>query len=139
MRDIFKEYVIQEGVVLDRVKNDHVRQTYKCTLDGCPWRAHASCMIDRLTFMIKTLMDEYKCHMVYNNKEAKVKRFASKFENLVKNNPQVDVNVIGDLLRENNNVSVDIQRLYRAKRRALHALAKVHAKCFLITNKKRHE
>ena len=56
MREIFREYAIQQGVVLHRVKNDNVRQTYKCLGEGCPWRAHGSRMIDRSTFMIKTLL-----------------------------------------------------------------------------------
>ncbi|KAK3226763.1 hypothetical protein Dsin_006625 [Dipteronia sinensis] len=124
------ELELDKGVILKRVKNDNVRQTYKCLGDGCHWRAHGSRMIDKMTFMIKTLVDEHECHRVYNNKEAKVKWIASKFENLVKTNPSVSVKVIGDLLRENYRVSVDVQRLYNAKRRALAGLAKDHAKCF---------
>ncbi|KAK1559551.1 hypothetical protein Q3G72_015658 [Acer saccharum] len=131
MRNVFKDYAIQEGVVLDRVKNDKVRQTYKCAADGYPWRAHASCMIDKVTFIIKTLLDQHECHRLYNNKEANVKWIAFKFENLVKSNPNINVKVIGDLLRENYKVSVDIHRLYRAKQRALQALAKDHARIFL--------
>ena len=87
-------------------------------------------MIDRMTFMIKTLVDKHECHRVYNNKEAKVKWIASKFENLVKTNPSIDIKVLGDLLRENYRVSVDVQRLYNAKKKALAGLAKDHAKCF---------
>ncbi|KAK2635122.1 hypothetical protein Ddye_029914 [Dipteronia dyeriana] len=80
--------------------------------------------------MINTLVDKHECHRVYNNKEAKVKWIASKFENLVKTNPSVSVKVIGDLLMENYRVSVDVQRLYNARKRALTGLAKDHAKCF---------
>ncbi|TXG51713.1 hypothetical protein EZV62_024237 [Acer yangbiense] len=94
MREIFREYAILQGVVLHRVKNDNVRQTYKCLGDGCRWRAHGSRMIDRMTFMIKTLVDEHEYHRVYNNKEAKVKWIASKFENLVKINPSIDIKVL---------------------------------------------
>jgi hypothetical protein len=36
MRDIFREYAIQQGVVLHRVKNDNVRQIYKCLGEGYP-------------------------------------------------------------------------------------------------------
>ncbi|TXG53028.1 hypothetical protein EZV62_022197 [Acer yangbiense] len=110
IRDIFREYAIQKGVILDRVKNDYQRQTYMCTGDSCPWRAHASSMIDRLTFMIKTLVDQYECHRVYNNKKAKAKWIATKFKNLVNNNHHIDVKVIDDLLRENYNISVETQR-----------------------------
>ncbi|KAK2651728.1 hypothetical protein Ddye_011584, partial [Dipteronia dyeriana] len=69
--------------------------------------------------MLKTLVDQHECHRVYNNKEAKVKWIVSKFENLVKKNPSIDVKLIGDLLRENYRVLVDIQRVYKAKKRAI--------------------
>ncbi|TXG58588.1 hypothetical protein EZV62_016417 [Acer yangbiense] len=130
MRDIFREYAIQQGVVLNIVKNDNVRKTYKRLGDGCPWRAHGSRRIDRMTFMIKTSMDEHECHRVYNNKEAKMKCLAFKFENLVRTNPSVSIKVIYDLLRENYRVSVDVQRLYNAKKKALAGLAKDHANVF---------
>ncbi|KAK2634398.1 hypothetical protein Ddye_029190 [Dipteronia dyeriana] len=118
-RNIFRDYVIQKGVVLDRIKNDLIRQTYKYIALGCHWRAHAPCMIDKTTFILKTLVERHECHRVYNQKEVKVKWIASKFETLVKSNPTVSVKVIGDLLREKFNVAVDIKRLYRAKHRAL--------------------
>ncbi|TXG51122.1 hypothetical protein EZV62_023646 [Acer yangbiense] len=102
----------------------------KCTGDGCKWRAHGSCMIDGVTFMLKTLSDQHYCHRVYNNKEAKVKWITSKFENLVKRNPSIEVKVIGDLLRENYKVSVEIQKLYRAKHGALKELVKEHVNWF---------
>ncbi|KAK2639342.1 hypothetical protein Ddye_027137 [Dipteronia dyeriana] len=49
MKELFKEYAIQEGVALIRVKNDLQRQTYKCKEAGCPWRAHGSCLLDEMT------------------------------------------------------------------------------------------
>ncbi|KAK1568711.1 hypothetical protein Q3G72_027798 [Acer saccharum] len=122
MREIFKEYDIHEGIELKRVKNDRVRQTYRCTGDDCEWRAHGSCMINGVTFMLKTLKDQHDCHRVHNNKKAKVKWIASKFEKLMKSNSNVDVKVIGDLLRENYKVSVEIQKLYKAKHRTLNGL-----------------
>ena len=130
MREVFREYAIQEGVTLDRVKNDLVRQTYKCKEDGCPWRAHGSRLLDGITFKIKTLVDIHECHRIYNNKETKVSWIASKFENLVKRNPSICVKVLSDLLREKYKVSVDIQRLYKAKKVALEGLAKDHAQSF---------
>ncbi|TXG53072.1 hypothetical protein EZV62_022241 [Acer yangbiense] len=56
---------------------------------------------------------------IYNNKEAKIKWIASKFEDLVKANRSICVNVISDLLRKKYKVAVDMQRLYKAKKRAL--------------------
>ncbi|TXG48046.1 hypothetical protein EZV62_027340 [Acer yangbiense] len=67
---------------------------------------------------------------IYNNKESKVSWIASKFENLVKRNPSICVKVISDLLREKYKVFMDIQRLYKAKNRALEGLAKDHTQSF---------
>ncbi|TXG60496.1 hypothetical protein EZV62_015069 [Acer yangbiense] len=77
---------------------------------------------------------------IYNNKEAKVKWIASKFENLVRRNPSICVKVISNLLREKYKVSVDIQRLYKAKKRALEGYCARHAydqtiRCDHVTNK----
>ncbi|KAK1551854.1 hypothetical protein Q3G72_005991 [Acer saccharum] len=110
MREVFREYAIPEGVTLDRVKKDLVRQTYKCKEDGCPWWVHGSRLLDGITCKLKTFVDSHECHRIYNNKEAKVSWIASKFENLVKRNPSIYVKVISDLLREKYKVSVDIQR-----------------------------
>ncbi|KAK2644275.1 hypothetical protein Ddye_019470 [Dipteronia dyeriana] len=82
----------------------------------------------RIAKLVKGSMQSKR--RIYNNKEAKVKWIASKFENLVKGNPSISIKVISDLLREKYKVSVDIQRLYKAKKRALEGLAKDHAKAF---------
>ncbi|TXG51314.1 hypothetical protein EZV62_023838 [Acer yangbiense] len=131
------EYFSDSKLEPDKVKiaklmkgNPFKKMTYKCLRDGCPWRTHGSHMIDGMTFMMKTLLDEHECHRVYNNKKAKMKWIASKFENLVKTNPSFSIKVIGDILRENYRVSVDVQRLYNAKKKALAGLVKGHAKCF---------
>ncbi|KAK1557653.1 hypothetical protein Q3G72_028809 [Acer saccharum] len=55
MKELFREYTIQEGVALNRVKNDLQRQTYKSKEAGCPWRAHGSQLLDKLTFKLFAL------------------------------------------------------------------------------------
>ncbi|KAK1583731.1 hypothetical protein Q3G72_026413 [Acer saccharum] len=130
MRDIFREYAVQEGVVLNRIKNDKQRQTYQCNAAGCPWRAHASWMIDKTTFILKTLVDQHECHRVCNNKEAKVKWIASKFDSIVKSNPSLNVKVLADLLLEKFNVSVDLKRLYGVKHRVLRQIRSEHEHSF---------
>ncbi|KAK0597529.1 hypothetical protein LWI29_026215 [Acer saccharum] len=130
MRDIFREYAVQEGVVLNRIKNDKQRQTYQCNAAGCPWRAHASWMIDKTTFILKTLVDQHECHRVCNNKEEKVNWIASKFDSIVKSNPSLNVKVLADLLLEKFNVSVDLKRLYGVKHRVLRQIRSEHEHSF---------
>ncbi|KAL5844192.1 hypothetical protein ACOSQ4_010150 [Xanthoceras sorbifolium] len=85
--------------------------------------------------MIKSYNDHHECHRAYKNYEAKVKWIASKFEGLVKSNPDIKVGVIVDLLRERYRVNVDVQRLYKAKKRALDCLGKDHADAFGLLRK----
>ncbi|KAL5846135.1 hypothetical protein ACOSQ3_009659 [Xanthoceras sorbifolium] len=87
-------------------------------------------MIDGVTMMVRTYNDSHECTRVYKNEEAKVKWIASKFEWLVKCNPDIKIGVIADLLRDKFKVNVDIQRLYKAKRKALDGLGKEHSECF---------
>ncbi|TXG72701.1 hypothetical protein EZV62_001280 [Acer yangbiense] len=67
---------------------------------------------------------------VYKNAKVNVTWIASKFELLVKCNPNIKIGVIADLLRDRFKVNVDAQRLYKAKRRALDGLGREHAECF---------
>ncbi|KAK2644584.1 hypothetical protein Ddye_019779 [Dipteronia dyeriana] len=130
MIDIFREYAVHEGVVLDRIKNDKQRQTYQCNAAGCPWRAHTSWIVDKTTLMIKILVDQHECHRVCNNKEVKVKWITSKLESIVKSNPSINVKVLADLLFDKFNVSVDLKRLYNK------GLIKALAKHFLTASKR---
>ncbi|KAK1591144.1 hypothetical protein Q3G72_002964 [Acer saccharum] len=64
--------------------------------------------------------------LIYKGKEARSKWIAGKFQTLVKSNPGIQAGVISDLLRDQFNVVVDTQRMYKAKRRALQVLVKEH-------------
>ncbi|KAK1560485.1 hypothetical protein Q3G72_027140 [Acer saccharum] len=79
---------------------------------------------------VKTYNNIHTCHRIYKSQEVRSKWIASKFEVLVKNNPSIQCGVISDLLRDQFNVSVNTQRLYKAKKRALEVLLKEHTKCF---------
>ncbi|KAK2644428.1 hypothetical protein Ddye_019623 [Dipteronia dyeriana] len=135
LRALLRDYAIQEGIMFDRVKNEPTRLTYLCKGEGCPWRIHASSMIDGGTMKIKTYNNIHECYRVYNNVEARLKWISGKFEGVVKSNPDVKIGVISDLLMENFKVTVDIQRPYKAKKRALHGLAKDHVECFKYLRK----
>ncbi|KAK3224180.1 hypothetical protein Dsin_011205 [Dipteronia sinensis] len=130
LRAVLRDYVVQEGIMFDRVKNEPTRLTYLCKGEGCPWRIHASSMIDGGTMKIETYNSIHECRKVYNNVEARVKWITGKLEGLVKSNPDIKIGVISNLLRENFKVMVDIQRLDMAKKRELQGLAKDHAEYF---------
>ncbi|KAJ4955370.1 hypothetical protein NE237_012153 [Protea cynaroides] len=53
-RHHLKDFVIQEGTEIIRLKNEKHRVTTICAKDGCPWRVHASTTKDKVSFMVKT-------------------------------------------------------------------------------------
>ncbi|KAK2644134.1 hypothetical protein Ddye_019329 [Dipteronia dyeriana] len=112
------------------IKNDKNRLTWACLAKKCPWRLHASIVGDDKTMQVKTYNNEHTCHRIYKSQEARSKWIVSKFEVLVRNNPNIQCGVISDLLRDQFNMSVDSQRLYKAKRRALEVLLEEHTECF---------
>ncbi|KAK2649679.1 hypothetical protein Ddye_017168 [Dipteronia dyeriana] len=130
LRELLTDYAIQEGFNFKKIKNDKNRLTWACLTEKCPWRLHASIVSDDTTMQVKTYNNEHICHRIYKSQEARSKWIASKFEVLVKNNPSIQCGVISDLLRDQFNVSVDSQRLYKAKKRALEVLLKDHTECF---------
>ncbi|KAK2638317.1 hypothetical protein Ddye_026112 [Dipteronia dyeriana] len=54
-RLVLRDYVVQEGFELKRIKNAKERYTAECAYKGCSWRVHASPVDNRIGFMIKTM------------------------------------------------------------------------------------
>ncbi|KAK2656483.1 hypothetical protein Ddye_009535 [Dipteronia dyeriana] len=113
-----------------KVKNGKNRLTWVCMAKGYPWRIHASNFGDDTTMQVKTYKNEHTCHRIYKSKETRSKWIAGKFQALVMSNPGIQAAVITDLLRDQFNVVVDTQRLYKAKKMALQVLLKEHEACF---------
>ncbi|TXG53428.1 hypothetical protein EZV62_022597 [Acer yangbiense] len=118
--------IVEEGIVGEESVDGDDSITQDC-MDG--FEGYQSKSDDQYFTDSKLKPEQVRIARIYSNKEAKVKWIA-KFEKLVKSNPSIDVKVIGDLLKENHKVSVDMHKLYRAKHRALKELAKEHANCF---------
>ncbi|KAK3226070.1 hypothetical protein Dsin_005932 [Dipteronia sinensis] len=49
-KDVLPDYVIQEGFIMYKVKNERKRLTSTCAYHGCPWRIHASLLADEVSF-----------------------------------------------------------------------------------------
>ncbi|KAK2652097.1 hypothetical protein Ddye_011953 [Dipteronia dyeriana] len=123
------------GSILIRFKNDKNSVTFKCKAPGCPWRIHALCMQNDITMIVKTYIVKHDCFRVYKVQEARVKWIASKFEVVVKSNPDINIGVIEEISRERYKVSVDTQRLYKTKKRALDYLERDHTEDFKYLGK----
>ena len=60
-REALRDFAIQEGFELVRVKNDKTRVTAHCASDGCPWLIYAAITLDEITFRIKTYDSQHTC------------------------------------------------------------------------------
>ncbi|TXG69109.1 hypothetical protein EZV62_004044 [Acer yangbiense] len=79
---------------------------------------------------IRPFKNEHTCHRIYKSREARAKWITGKFQDLVISNPGIQPGVISHLLRDQFNVTVDSQRLYKVRKMALEVLLKDHKACF---------
>ncbi|KAK9222772.1 hypothetical protein WN944_011209 [Citrus x changshan-huyou] len=100
------DYAIQESRVLKRKKNDKCRVTALCAgkdKEGkkCPWRIHASLLVNKVTFQIKTLKGgEHKCKELFKNPEVTSRWIAQKLYGFISFNPNIGCESMSDELRK---------------------------------------
>ncbi|KAI9191802.1 hypothetical protein LWI28_013725 [Acer negundo] len=130
-REVIKKYAIQEGFALKKIKNDRHRYTMTCKNDACDWRLHASCLTDKITFMIKSVRGSHSmCLRVAENKEATSRSVASVLGNFNRSNPTGKAKLFKIELQDRFAVKVDSQTIYRAKRIVLETLKIHHAEAY---------
>ncbi|TXG65658.1 hypothetical protein EZV62_006933 [Acer yangbiense] len=130
-REVIKRYDIQEGFTLKKIKNDRYRYTVTCKNDACDWRLHASCLTDKVTFMIRNLKGGHSmCPRVAENKEATSRWVASVLGNVIGSNPNGNAKSLKNELQERFAVKVDTQTIYRAKKIVLENLKSHHVEAY---------
>ncbi|KAG5231616.1 MuDR family transposase [Salix suchowensis] len=61
VRDALRKYSIAQGFTVKFKKNDSMRVSAKCSVDGCPWRIFASRLSTTHLFRIKRLNEIHTC------------------------------------------------------------------------------
>ncbi|KAL0392969.1 UNVERIFIED_CONTAM: hypothetical protein Sradi_2519700 [Sesamum radiatum] len=117
-REVLRDYVVQEGFVIVRLKNERTRVTCKCVADGCSWRIHASPLSDKITFAIKSLKAEHTCVRVKTMKEANSSWMSKKLLQVLRENPDMKARGIRHELQKYG-IDPPYMQLYRAKKKAL--------------------
>ncbi|KAI9164792.1 hypothetical protein LWI28_002184 [Acer negundo] len=125
-RKVLLDYSVQEGFKLRRIKNEKMRITYGCEANVCHWRAHGSPTFDRVTYMLKTLRNAYNCLTVPKNKDVTSVWLGKRFELLIKENPDINIRVLGSVILRQCGVNVPDHTLYRAKKYALNIGSEDH-------------
>ena len=67
---VMREYCIQEGFTLQKVKNEKTRYTKKYTKLECTWRIHYSVLVDKITWMVKSHTGWHTCGRLDHNRMA---------------------------------------------------------------------
>ncbi|TXG61099.1 hypothetical protein EZV62_012462 [Acer yangbiense] len=129
-RIVLRDFAVQEGFELKRVKNDKERYTAFCAYEGCTWRIHASPVEDRRTFMIKTLQNRHSCQKLQKNHEATAVWVARRFKCLIEQNPEIKVKFLGREIQRIYGLTLPSYTLYRAKNRVLQKTEKEHSESF---------
>ncbi|KAL5744179.1 hypothetical protein ACOSQ2_027295 [Xanthoceras sorbifolium] len=129
-RQVFLDYSIQEGFRHKRLKNEFRRITCVYAADDCQWRVHGSPTYDRVSYMLKTLKDEHNCLSVDTNKDVTSNWIGEKFKKLIKENPYMNINVLGSIVLRNFGVTVPDHTLYRAKTYTLNIGNEDHKKSY---------
>lgn len=60
-RTTLRDFVMQEGFEIKRIKNEKAKIIAKYVADGCCWRIHASLAPDGLTYKIKSYNPYHSC------------------------------------------------------------------------------
>ncbi|KAL5760568.1 hypothetical protein ACOSQ2_019406 [Xanthoceras sorbifolium] len=127
VRKAVKQYAIQVGFMLTKIKNDKSRYIVKCKNETCDWRFHASCLPDGLTFMIRSVQGGHSfCLRTTSNMEANSKWVSEVVGIAIMANPNILPKVLKIELQEKYAIKCDSQTIYRAKTRVLKNLKVDH-------------
>ncbi|TXG63653.1 hypothetical protein EZV62_010647 [Acer yangbiense] len=130
-REVINRYAIQEGFTLKKIKNDRYMYTVTCKNDACDWRLHASCLTNKVTFMIMSVRGSHSmCPRVAENKEATSRWVASVLGNFIHSNPNGKAKLFKNELQERFAVKVDNQTIYRANKIVLETLKSDHVEAY---------
>ena len=118
-RECLVNYAIEQGFELKCVKACRSRCTYKCVLDGCEWRKHASLSPCRLFMMVKTFYNVHLCQAVRNNKNANSGWMAKVLAADFLADPNMSLKNMKNKLKDKNGVTgLSKAKLFRARVKA---------------------
>ncbi|XP_062086330.1 uncharacterized protein LOC133792440 [Humulus lupulus] len=116
--DVLKDFAIQEGFELRKVKHARTRVTSTCRAEGCSWRIHASLSPDKRKFIIKTYNPEHKCQCVVKNRIATSGWIAKKLLKSFARTPDLSLQKMRDELKDNFGIEATNKQLWKARQKA---------------------
>ncbi|XP_042482641.1 uncharacterized protein LOC122063048 [Macadamia integrifolia] len=130
-RNELKEFAIQEGFQLLRLKNERTRVIYVCAEDGCEWRIHASPTEDKVTFIIKSFNPRHTCSRRKDrNLDATSKWIAKKLGPQLKADPELSTKSIRAILWKKYKIEPSYRQIWKARVIAKETNEGNHAKSY---------
>ncbi|KAJ8451191.1 hypothetical protein Cgig2_013963 [Carnegiea gigantea] len=111
---VMKDYCVQQGISLRKIRNDRRRYTQKCANVECTWRIHASVLVDKSTWMIRRHSGKHICGRNECNKSATSRWVASNLLSYYRANPNAAVENMEDFIMTKYGVEVPKHTIWRA-------------------------
>ena len=113
---VMKDYCVQQGITLRKIRNDRRRYTQKCANVECTWRIHASVLVNKRTWMIKRHSGKHICGRNEDNKSATSRWVASNLLSYYRANPNAAVENMEDFIMTKYGVKVPKHTIWRARK-----------------------
>lgn len=114
--DVFREYCLQEGFAVKKVKHEKTRYTVECKDDSCFWRFHASQYACRNTWIVRSIKRGHCCERLEHNPMATSTWVAKYLLPYFVAAPKMDVDGMQVILMKKFGVHVEKYTLWRARK-----------------------
>ncbi|KAL2897463.1 Transposase for insertion sequence element IST2, partial [Bienertia sinuspersici] len=113
---VFRDYAIQEGFAVRVEKHDNLRFTAVCLIEGCDWRIHASQLMDRVSWAVKTMSGEHTlCGRLENNPMVNSEWLLRHLQDDITTTPNISIDSLQKLCLEKYWVKVGKRLLYKVR------------------------
>ncbi|XP_060972362.1 uncharacterized protein LOC115716177 [Cannabis sativa] len=115
---VLKDFAIQEGFELRKVKHASSRITSVCRAEGCKWRIHASLSPDEREFIIKIYNPDHNCQCVVKNRIATSGWIAKKLSSTLAKTPDMNLQRMRLELKDQFGIEATNRQLWKARQKA---------------------
>ncbi|XP_073138161.1 uncharacterized protein [Henckelia pumila] len=116
--EVLRDHSVRKGYELVLKKNERSMITCECK-NGCDWRIHASLVMGGPTFQIKTIKGKHTCAISNENKLANSRYLAKRIHKIVRDNPDIKIDQLRNLIKSKCEVDVSKWKVIRAKKTAI--------------------
>ena len=115
-RAALREYAIRKPIDIKFKLNERTKISVHCK-NGCGWRCYTSQISGKLTFQIKTLIDDCTCPKSFKINQATSAYVAKRFIDDFSKNLNQEVNGVHNHVMQNLSIDLSVNQVYRLKRK----------------------